>query len=341
MNKQNNLIACLLLSAYTIHSAIDAGIFIPLTIISSSANTGGGGGGADDIVFFPGGTFVYKFMTKDYFASYGTVRVIVSDLVALSSSLVEEEEDSLYHNDDMMYTIFMDDATLVPGGKTRYASGILLPETNDSSSSAAAAAAVKLPSMNERIAATAAEYTMKNGHGGATMSKNVLYQIGTLPQIQVKEGMAVAATHRFTGGVWSSLLQTYKIIPKLKSYYQEYSSSSSNGGDEEEDKNNDRRNLIVITKCDILQKICTYYVPLNNVTLFYMNQKTTEEYVKDFSSSHDDGGMRTRMGNDLGNIFNQLRNTILGDGKESSSSSLLTSTTPESLGFGNGSSSEL
>ena len=337
MNKQN-LIACLLLSAYTIHSALDAGIFIPLTIISSSSSAGGEGGAEADVHFFPGGTFVYKFMTKDYFASYGTLRVIVSDLAALSSvenettvvregqQLPRDDDDSLY--DDRMYTIYMDDATLVPGGKTRFASGILLPtETNDSSS----VTAVKLLSMNERIAATAAEQTMKNNGDGATMSKNVQYQIGTLPsQIQVKEGMAVA-THRFTGGVWSALLQTYKIIPKLKTYYQEYSSSSSSadGGEEEE------RNLIVITKCSVSQKICTYYVPLNNVTLFYINHITTEEYVTEFKSSHDDGGMLTRMGS----MFNQLNNTILGDGKELSSS--LPSTTSESLGFGNGSSSEL
>lgn len=159
-------------------------------------------------------------MTKDYFASYGTLRVIVSDLVAVeeNGAVVHEGQPGDDRYDDMMYTIFMDDATLVPGGKTRFASGILLPETNDSSS-----AAVKLLSMNERIATAAAEHTMKNGDG-PTMSKNVLYQIGTLPQIQVKEGMAVA-THRFTGGVWSALLQTYKIIPKLKIYYQEYSSS--------------------------------------------------------------------------------------------------------------------
>ena len=342
MNKQN-LIACLLLSAYTIHSAIDAGMFIPLTIISSSSSAGGGGGA--DVHFFPGGTFVYKFMTKDYFASHGTLRAIVSDLVALSSvenettvvregQLPRDDDDSLY--DDRMYTIYMDDATLIPGGKTRFASGILLPtETNDSSSSSSAAHAVMLPSMNERIATAAAEHAMKNGIGGGpTMSNNVQYQIGTLP----KE-VAVVATHRFTGGVWSALLQTYKIIPKLKTYYQEYSSSSSSssadGGEEEE------RNLIVITKCSVSRKICTYYVPLYNVTLFYMNHITTEEYVKEFSSSHDDDDwMLTRMGNDLGNMFNQLKNTILGDGKELSSS-LLTSTTPESLGLGNGSSSEL
>lgn len=92
----------------------------------------------------------------------------------------------------------------------------------------------------------------------------------------------------------------------------------------------------MVTKCSIPQKVCTYYVPLNNVTLFYMNHMATVEYVKEFSSSHDDNGMLTRMGS----MFNQLKITILGDGGESSSS-LLTSTTSESLGFGNDSSSEL
>jgi hypothetical protein len=313
---------------------MDAGIFIPLTIISSSSS-------AD---FFPGGTFVYKFMTKDYFASYGTLRDIASDLLL---ALSVEENDTAVHEwqpkvddilyDDLLYTIFMDDATLVPGAKTRYASGILLPETNDLLSLAgdavggAMSVTVKLLSMNERIATAAAEHVIKNGDDGATLSKHVQYQIGSLPKKQVNE--VAIATHRFTGGVWSALLQTYKIIPKLKSYYQEYSSTSSSDGEEEEE-NEERRNLIVITKCSIPQKICTYYVPLNNVTLFYMNHITTEEYVNEFSSSHDDGGMLTRMGSVLGNIFHQLKKTVLGNddkgGEESSS--LLTS---------NGSTSEL
>ena len=53
---------------------------------------------------------------------------------------------------------------------------------------------------NERIA------TLVPEEGGTIMSKNVLYEVGNLPKVE-----AATASHPYSGGAWSAMLQSYKV----------------------------------------------------------------------------------------------------------------------------------
>lgn len=281
--RKQHLVICLIMTGVVIHSALDAGILAPLDI---SQNT------------FPGGTFVYKSMRKDYAASSGTLRVVASDLgiggeegMPRERLYQEEEPEELVQrskgDDDLLYTVFMDHERLVPGGKTRYAGGALLTGKSRDKDNAMKE---NLLGMNERIALQTVEE-------GVIMSKHVQYQVGSLPKVE-----AVVASHPFTGGAWSSILQSYKIFPKLKAYVDKENGESG-------------KSPVMIATCSAKQKMCTYYSPLTKRDEFFMGKKTTEEYVKEFSHV----GVLERMGFDfdLGNVFQGLRRAMGYGGKSS------------------------
>ncbi|KAL3775679.1 hypothetical protein ACHAW5_009490 [Stephanodiscus triporus] len=54
------------------------------------------------------------------------------------------------------------------------------------------------------------------------------------------------AYHPFNDGIWSALLQTYKIIPKFKKYAKEHGGSG--------------QSPVIISTCSVKQRMCTYYM---------------------------------------------------------------------------------
>ena len=166
--RQQSLVVCFITLAFLLHSAISAGLFAPLTFTETS---------------FSGGEFVYKLMTNDYVAAAGAVTTIAGDL-GIDESGLEKPRDTI----DFLYTVYLDDAKAVPGGKTRFATGVLVKGEKDIKS--------RLLEMNNSIPEV----------NEGKQSKDTRYEVSSLPDVD-----AVSLNHPFTGGAWSALLMTYKV----------------------------------------------------------------------------------------------------------------------------------
>lgn len=146
-------------------------------------------------------------MQKDYAASFGTWRTIASDLKEGGILGAEEGEKKEVDEDDLLYTIFMDDESLIPGGKTRFASGVLLLPTKQSSKVVDKIKRWLLDTTNKAIAL---KLMKKNiAEEDARHSREVRYQISQLPRVR-----AAVAYHPFNDGVWSAVLQSFKVKSK-------------------------------------------------------------------------------------------------------------------------------
>ena len=165
--RQQSFVICIITFAVLLHSAVSAGLFAPISFTETS---------------FPGGEFVYKLMTNDYVAAAGAVTTIAGDL-GIDESGLEKPRDTI----DFLYTVYLDDAAVIPGGKTRFASGVLgngedvksrLLEMNKS-----------IPEVNE-----------------GKQSKDTRYEVANLPKVD-----AVSVDHPFSGGAWSALIMRYKV----------------------------------------------------------------------------------------------------------------------------------
>ena len=189
------LVASAIIAVLLVHSSISAGLLAPLSIIETKDT------------YFPGGVFLYKSMQKDYAASFGTWRTIASDLKEGGILGAEEGEKKEVDEDDLLYTIFMDDESLIPGGKTRFASGVLLLPTKLSSKVVDKIKTWLLDTTNKAIAL---KLMKKNiAEEDARHSREVRYQISQLPRVR-----AAVAYHPFNDGVWSAVLQSFKVKSK-------------------------------------------------------------------------------------------------------------------------------
>lgn len=216
------LVICTIMGVMFIHSGISAGAFHPMTIDKGE---------------FPGGEFTYKFLTRDYAASSGLSRAIEADLGIDNTD--EKGWQAPSDSADLLFSVFLDNDGSIPGGMTRFASGIItedaekkrqLLETNS-----------KTDEMTEQ------DYP-----------KNIKYEAVNLPKAN-----AAVVLHPTTGGIWSALIQQYKIFPALKKYHDEQGGSGS---------------FVLISTCSEKQGMCVYYVPLSEKKVFYMGHELTEEY---------------------------------------------------------------
>lgn len=134
---------------------------------------------------FPGGEFTHKFLTRDYAASSGTQRAIEADLDIENTD--ENGWQAPSDSADLLFSVFLDNDGSIPGGMTRFAAGII---TDDKEKKR------KLLDANSK----AEEFTEKD------YPKNVKYEVVHLPKVN-----AAVALHPTTGGIWSALLQQYKV----------------------------------------------------------------------------------------------------------------------------------
>eukprot|EP00970_Alexandrium_tamarense_P001347 scaffold139_cov199-Alexandrium_tamarense.AAC.27 len=227
--RQQFTVICLIMALYSAHCALNAGLLSPVTIVTN-----------DDTATFPGGEFVYKLMTKDYAASSGTLRTIKEDL-GMEDNGGNIREETV----DVLYTVLLDDAAVVPGGLTRFASGVLVTNSDQKR---------RLMDVNVGIA-----------ESGGSHSKEVRYEVGSLPKVA-----AAVAQHPYTDGAFSAILQTYKIIPAFQKYAKEHGVSEESP--------------IIISTCSINQSMCTFYMPLTKRNKFFLGKQTAEEYAQTFHS---------------------------------------------------------
>ena len=92
---------------------------------------------------------------------------------------------------DFIYTVHFDDAAVIPGGKTRFATGVLVKGEKDVKN--------RLLEMNKNIP------EVNEGR----LSKDIRYEVGSLPRVDV-----VSLDHPYTGGALSALLMRYKVSTK-------------------------------------------------------------------------------------------------------------------------------
>jgi len=218
---------------------------------------------------FPGGEFVYKTLIKDYAASAGTLRTVTSDLdivedgtQSLQSEISDTETIEL-DTADLMYSVYLDDERIVPGGKTRFAAGALLQKSMLRGSPLNPSEMKKtLLDLNDSIMEKAGG---KTGIDGAH-STEIPYEVGNLPKVE-----AAVAQHPYTGGAWSAVLQSKKIVPRLRKHYEETNGVDGGGG-------------VVISTCSAKQRMCTFYMPLTKQDKFYMGKPSTAEYLERFES---------------------------------------------------------
>ena len=171
-----------------LHSALTAGILSPVTITHDT---------------FPGGEFIYKSMKKDYAASTGTLRTVATDLGIIedgssSNLIIAEDDEDMTTKDtaDLLYSILLDDVQLIPGGETRFFSGVLLNKDSSSANNGI--------SMKKRL--LDANKNIQNEGSVSTHSKDIKYEVGNLPKVN-----AAVMTQPFTAGRWSAMLQSYKV----------------------------------------------------------------------------------------------------------------------------------
>ena len=192
------LVICVIMTITTLHSALSAGLLSSMSITVDTFPSSGNGG-----------EFVYKLMNKDYAASTGTIRTISSDLNIVedgtqSNLLIAEDTEGKVVTDtaDLLYSIYLDDASLVPGGQTRFVSGVLL--SSKVLGSSGKEMKKQLLNVNSRILADDSKKKKKSET--SLHSKDVLYEIGNLPKVN-----AAVMTHPFTAGAMSAILQSYKV----------------------------------------------------------------------------------------------------------------------------------
>jgi hypothetical protein len=188
-------VVSILMFGFALHSAMDAGIFAPLTIVRGTFPPGGGNKHE----------FAYKTMIRDYAAVDGTMRTVANDLdmIGPDGGILDANDvdgDGGGGGGDLLYAIFLDDANAVPGGKTRFVGGVLLSSADRRKD---ANRKKMLLDANERI--LSGEVT--RDVGDTITSKHVTYEFGgKFPNVDV--GMAY---HPHSGGIWSSLVQSYKV----------------------------------------------------------------------------------------------------------------------------------
>ena len=174
------LVISAIMVGMAIHAALNAGLLATLNIEEGT---------------FPGGEFIYKFMMKDYAASTGTLRTVSTDLGIVeegaTNNLIIMEEGVPMDTADLLYSVLLDNDAAVPGGKTRFASGLLLGKSN---------------SEGTKMKKSLLEVNKDIKEEGGTHSKDVKYEVGNLPKVN-----AAVASHPFTAGAWSAALQNYKV----------------------------------------------------------------------------------------------------------------------------------
>jgi len=242
---------------------------------------------------FPGGDFIYKSAKRDYAAAPSLERQVASDLGLKPKQTT-----------DIIYTIFLDHPNTVPGGRNhRFASGLLASKKLENSD------ALKqiLLDWNEQIQPPTRADVLDLP--ATDLWKRLRYKQETLPSVK-----AAIAYFPFTNGFVSSLIQNYKIIPKLRAYAEQHSDSPAD--------------VTLITTCSIPDEMCTHFVPLEKGGAFLLGQPNSQVYVESLpkKGAIDVELLKRRM-----NIGMKKLGVFFGRGKKEEATTTATPTTTDEL----------
>lgn len=225
-------VICTIMSVLTAYGTVNAGLFTSLVITEGT---------------FPGGEFVYKSAKRDYAAAPSVERQVAEDLN------IKPEDTS-----DVIYTIYLDHPTKVNGGRNqRFASGLLV----NSKLEKAQEWKTQLLQLNEHIVPPTRTEVLDLP--AMALWKRLRYKSAILPEARV-----AMAYFTFTNGFVSSLILTYKVIPKLRAHAAQKLSPAA------------ASKITIISTCSITDGMCTHYAPLDPVDPFLLGQPGMDEYIE-------------------------------------------------------------
>lgn len=198
--------------------------------------------------------FVYKTIARDYLTSAGSMRSLSDDLLLQDYEFTKNQ----------IYTIFLDNTKVIPTNYKRFIVGtivendddprmLLLSKNNDNDDDTSTVS-------NTNVYA---EYKNDDDDKDGRSQRfwnSVNYNIGIIPE---KTSVA-KVSFRFTDGFISSMIHSYKVIPKIVEYMK---------------KEKNIVDPIIIYTCNSDEAMCTFYSPLENMSQFHLNELDTNEYA--------------------------------------------------------------
>lgn len=213
----------------------------------------------DDGVY-PGGEYVHKLIVRDYAASMGATRLLEEDLESVLKDTFEKDEENVKLNLDLSmdpaqhtskssltnlsYSVFMDDTDVSVGrGKGRFCTGVLLDPTR--------------LHLKQLLLDMNSNGSKKDDDDDFWSHE---YRSYTLPSVG-----AVIAIFPFTNGFISALIHQFKVFPAMVRFAQE---------------RNIEGPIVIATRCNVQESVCTHYIPLEQGEIFLMGQADSATYAK-------------------------------------------------------------
>lgn len=202
-----------------------------------------------DTSYFPGGEMLYK-TTESYFIAAASERLCTLETFNLPNTYG-------FDTADMFHNIYLDNFdTVGDESKTRIVSSLLFNDHNkDSYDLKQKKSLVTLLAKNE-------EFKNKRGDAQSCINDKFKYKQAKLPK--VKAGILHFPTN---SGLSSDMAFRHKIYPALYNWAKDVKKMK------EED-------IVIISTCSIPTSMCTYYVPLEKQSDFFLGKPITKEYAK-------------------------------------------------------------
>jgi hypothetical protein len=212
---------------------------------------------------FPGGQLCYKQITRDYVASMGLGRRILTDVL---EAFPEEDDkaDGISRKDrkkmieEKMYHIYLDNPEDVGGGHMRFMTGILTVDKEEKRDYCHHLIE-KNPGI-ERVK----DLNKDEPEGEKDFSdlfKEVIYQYVDLPPVK-----SLAIKFPFSNGFTSALVLEYKIIPELRALASKQGEPGNSPA--------------IVSQCSEAEGECTHYVTLEKGATFHGGLPSTSDYQK-------------------------------------------------------------
>lgn len=247
--RQQYLVICSIMFSIFLYSLYISGILLTIEPVERS---------------FSGGSFCYKFISRDYVASIGLGKRIRTDVYdGISAAAVttnnEDKKEKRRLIEDRVYSVFLDNPEVIGGSFTRFLSGFLVaPDSSEKTKYCD-----PLFAMNSRIEKEALLHksVLNADKAASDLFQQTVYEHVNLPKVN-----SLAITFPFTGGFLSGLVLSYKIIPQMRILAEERGESGNVA--------------VVISQCSEREGTCTHYVPLSQGKDFLVGNPTMEEHLE-------------------------------------------------------------
>jgi len=219
---------------------------------------------------FPGGTYCYKQLTRDYAASMGAGRQLRKDVLEgfpkeddEAAGITVKERKTMIEK--KVFHIYLDNPKNLSGAHTRWMSGMLVSNDADKLSYCDPLFEKNSGIMRER---KLQENEPKNEISASEVFYQFVYNSVELPSVD-----SLAIKFPFSDGLLSALKLAYKIIPEMRQLAAEKGAADNNA--------------VVISQCSEEEQICTHYIPLVKGIEFHAGLPPMEEHMKDQNESFD------------------------------------------------------